>query len=140
MTSDFPQYTPSAQKGNLGIRIVENIVHDQFGWIFREQESQKDFGVDGYIELVDQGRVLGRSLAVQVKCGETFFRESNEIGYIFYGERKHLNYFLNYPLPVLIILCHPTTKECWWCSVDPFEIEDTATGWRIVVPFNQSFD
>jgi hypothetical protein len=137
---DFPQYTEAAQKGNKGVRIVENIVHDQFGWIFREQEGQKDFGIDAQIELSENGKVLGKVLAVQIKCGESFFRQTNDDGFIFNGARKHLNYFINYPLPILIILCDPNTRECWWSVFNPLETEDTASGWRITIPYSQRFN
>lgn len=136
----FPHYTKEAQKGNKGVRIVENIVHDQFRWIFREQEGQKDFGIDAHIELMDEDKVLGRMLAAQIKCGKSFFRRKNRDGYIFNGEQKHLNYFLNYPLPVLIILCDPDSEKCWWCEVEPRQMEYTEKGWEITIPFNQTFD
>lgn len=138
--SDFPRYAGSAQTGNKGVRIVENIIHDEFGWIFREQEGQKDFGIDAHIELVERDRVLGRMLAVQIKCGESYLKKKAKDGFIFTGEQKHLNYFLNYPVPVLITLCHPETKQCWWCEVDPTEMEEAASGWQITVPFTQSLD
>ncbi len=138
--SDFPRYTPAAQLGNKGVRIVERIVHDELKWIFREQEGQKDFGIDAHIELMDRDRVLGRMLAVQIKCGLSFFNQQNQEGYVFYGEQKHLNYFLNYPIPVILILCNPETQRCWWCKIDALEMESTKSGWQITVPFEQNFD
>src|SRR5262249_28104829 len=73
-------------------------------------------------------------------CGESFFRTTTEDGYVFTGERKHLNYFLNYSVPVILILCDPVTEKCWWCEIDPLETDETSDGWRITVPFNQQFD
>lgn len=137
---NFPKHTRAAQTGNKGIRIVENIVHDRLGWILREQEGQKDFGIDAHIELMNGDKVLGRMLAAQIKCGKSYFKSKNEDGYIYYGEQKHLNYFLNYSIPVILILCDPETEKCFWCEVDAVEMEETETGWQITVPFNQVFD
>jgi hypothetical protein len=87
-SSKWPKYIKTARIGNKGVRIVENIVHDQLEWIFREQEGQKDFGIDAHIEIVDGDATLGRILAVQIKCGISFFREKDETGYIFHGEQN----------------------------------------------------
>lgn len=135
----FPQYTKAAQQGNKGTRIVETIVQDQLGWIFREQEGQKDFGIDAHIELMENGKVLGKIFAAQIKCGKTYFKRKTTNGYIFEGEEKHLNYFLNYSVPVILIICDAEIDKCWWCKIDLQEIELTNKAWRIEVPFHQTF-
>lgn len=138
--SKFPQYSNSAQTGSRGIRIVDSIVSDQLGWIFRPQEDQKDFGIDAQIEIVEQNNVLGRMIAAQIKTGDSFLRRKNEYGYIYKGEQKHLNYFLNYTLPVILILCDPKTENCWWCEIRAQDIDEAEAGWQITVPFTQTFD
>jgi hypothetical protein len=42
-------------------------------------------------------------------------------GYVYRGETKHFNYLANYPLPVIIILCDPATKEAYWVRFDVTE-------------------
>src|SRR5258705_584389 len=137
----LPTYSKTARTGDKGIRTVENIVCDQLKWIFKEQEAQKDFGVDAHIELLnDEGNALGRLIAAQIKCGKSFFRNKTTDGFVFYGQKRHLNYYLNYSLPVIVILCDPKTGECWWCKIDSLESEQTKQGWRITVPYAQRFD
>jgi len=139
--SEYPTYTNAAKTGNKGVRMVEEIVSDQFGWILRPQDGQKDLGIDAHIELIgSNGEAFGKLIAAQIKCGKSFFKTSNIDGYVFYGELKHLNYYLNYSIPVIIILCDPEENVCWWSEVDPLETDRTKTGWQITIPFNQRFD
>ena len=139
--ADFPIYSTSARKGDKGIRLVEGIVSDQFGWLLRPQEGQKDLGIDAHIELLgSNGEAFGKLLAAQVKYGKSYFRSTNEDGFVFYGEIKHLNYYINYSLPVIIILCDPDCEQCWWSEIDPLETARTGTGWQITIPLNQKFD
>lgn len=123
-----------------GVGIVSRIVNDRLKWIFRRTHNEQDFGIDGYIDIVDdQGNVTGKSLAVQIKCGESFFKNKYEDGYAYFGETKHLNYLLNHPVKVLIIICNPTTETCLWKALDPLETQPTSNGWKIQIPQDQEF-
>ena len=44
---DFPRYPKTKQTGDKGVRLVEKIFSDDFGWIFRSQDDQKDVGIIG---------------------------------------------------------------------------------------------
>jgi hypothetical protein len=137
MTTGFPKYSSSAKTGALGVRIVSRIVSDVFGWLFKANHQEHDFGIDGQIELVtDEGAVTGQMLGVQIKCGKSFLTERNKWGFVYRGELKHFNYLVNYPLPVLICICDPDTHECYWVRFRPEETEPTSKGWRITVPFD----
>src|SRR5437868_6993412 len=108
MKAGFPQFAPSAKQGELGVGIVGRIVGEEFGWLFKRNHQEHDFGIDGQIELVtEDGAVTGQMLGCQIKCGISFFRESNRWGYVYRGDSKHFNYLANYPLPVIIIICDP---------------------------------
>src|SRR5450631_2522034 len=79
--SGFHQYTPSAKLGDVSIGIVSRRVSEEFGWLFKRNHQEHDFGIDGQIEVVtDAGSVNGQMLACQMKCGISFFRESNKWG------------------------------------------------------------
>jgi hypothetical protein len=41
-------------------------------------------------------------------------------------------------VPVLIILCDPKTRVCYWEHFVPHNTEPTEKGWKICVPFDQS--
>jgi hypothetical protein len=136
MKTELPQYSNSAKLGDLGVSIVARIVSDSFGWLFKRNHQEHDFGIDGQIELVtESGAVTGQLLAVQIKCGKSFIKETNEWGYVYRGERKHFNYLVNYPIPVMIVLCDPDSSECYWTQFPPEATESTDVGWKITVPF-----
>ncbi len=135
MTDDFPRYSPSAKQGNFGVGIVSRIVEEEFGWLFKRNHQEHDFGIDGQIEVVTQdGAVTGQMLACQIKCGASFFRESNKWGYTYRGETKHFNYLANYPLPVIIVICDPETKEGYWVRFQIGDTQVTEAGWKLTVP------
>ena len=114
---------------------MSRIVFDEFGWIFKRNHQEHDFGIDGQIEVVtSEGHVTGQLLAVQIKYGKSFFQEKNRWGYVYRGEEKHFNYLANYPIPVLIVLCHPETNDCYWVRFLPHETQKAGDNWKITVP------
>lgn len=130
----FPQYAFSAKQGNLGVRIVSRIVDEEFGWLFKRNHEEHDFGIDGQIEVITGGAVTGQMLGCQIKCGPSFFRESNRWGYVYRGETKHFNYLANYPLPVIIVICDPETKEGYWVRFRAVEAQITDVSWKLTIP------
>jgi hypothetical protein len=136
MSTGFPQYSPSAKQGNLGVGIVSRIVEEKFGWLFKRNHQENDFGIDGQIEVVTEAAaVTGQMLATQIKCGPSFFRESNKLGYFYRGETKHFNYLAKYPVPVIIAICEPEKKEAYWVSFQVGAAQITDAGWTLTVPY-----
>lgn len=88
-----------------GVRMVREVVEERLGWIFREQE-RRDFGIDAHIEVVSEQHATGRLVAAQIKCGPAYLRErvAANRGYVYRGRLKHLVYWLNHSLPVMLIL------------------------------------
>jgi hypothetical protein len=137
----YPKRKESSRTAKIGVDTVSSIVNDNLKWLFRVVHGEEDFGVDGYIDVVlDDGSVTGQSIAVQVKCGKRFLRDRSNVGYIFRGERKHLNLYLNSQVPVIIILCDPETRICYWEHFDPRKTDKTPKGWKMTVPFVQVLD
>ncbi len=136
MSTGFPRYTQSARKGEAGVAAVSKIVTDHLGWIFRRNHQEHDFGIDGYLEVVDEtGSVTGQMIAAQIKYGKSFFQEKNHWGYVYRGELKHFNYLVNHPTPVILIICHPKDKQCYWVRFVPEQAQVLRHGWKITVPF-----
>lgn len=136
MRTGFPQYANTAKLGELGVNIVSRVISDTFGWLFKRNHQEHDFGIDGQVELVtEDGAVTGQMLAIQIKCGKSFIAEKNKWGFIYRGEKKHFNYLVNYPIPVVVCLCDPDTFECYWVHFRPELTEPTESGWKITVPF-----
>lgn len=139
MTSNFPKMSKAARTGDIGVNMVARIASDDFGWIFKRNPQEYDFGIDGQFEVVtDSGSVTGQIAAVQIKCGTSFFSEKNKWGYVYRGENKHFNYLSAYPTIVLIVLCNPDSEECYWVKFDPTHTVGTPKGWKITVPFENT--
>ena len=136
MSNGFPNFTHSAKRGEQGVSLVSRITSDLFGWLFRRNHQEHDFGIDAQIEVVtDTGAVTGQMLALQIKCGKSFLKETNQWGYVYRGELKHFNYLSNYPIPVLIVICDPESQECFWVHFQADQTQTTGTNWKITVPF-----
>lgn len=117
-------------------RIGVQIVGEQFelsGYIFREQ-SISDYGIDAQVELVDGDNVTGKLIALQIKSGDSWFKEESEEAYVFRGDKKHLEYWLDHSLPVLIVLCDTKSRQCFWQSITPANVIYTLKAWKISIP------
>ncbi|MEH6782795.1 MAG: DUF4365 and DUF1817 domain-containing protein [Alcanivorax jadensis] len=140
MSRKFPKVQRSTMQGEAGVNAVSTVVNDHLKCIFRKNHTEHDFGIDAYIDIVlDSGEVTGQCIAVQIKSGVSFFKTKTSNGYTFYGESKHLNYYINTPMPVLVILHNPESNVCYWVEFDPAKTERTETGWKINVPKNNEF-
>ena len=140
-SATFPKLTKQGQTGNVGVEAVASIVNNQLRWLFRKVHQEEDFGIDGHMDVVlDEGSVTGQSIAMQIKTGHTFLNTKTKSGFVFYGERKHLNYYLNNRLPVLIVLCEPESRTCYYEVFDPDKTEKTPRGWKMIIPFTQTLD
>jgi HEAT repeat protein len=126
-------HSPISRQGIHGVGLI---VSAELKWIFRELEVE-DWGIDGLIEVVDRGLPTGRLFAVQIKCGESYFREENEQGFIYRGERRHLSYWRGYSLPVVLVLYDPRSGQAFWQVVRNDIVQETTRRWKLVVPRSQ---
>jgi tetratricopeptide (TPR) repeat protein len=120
--------------GNAGVAIVDEIINSVFGWMFRRQDQAgTDHGVDAEIEVVaEDGRVTGHLLAVQIKTGKKYLRPAKGEAFTFYGELRHLEYWLDHSLPVLLILVDEKSRTAYWQAVrEP--LDRTKKAWKLVV-------
>lgn len=139
--SKFPKINTARITGRKGITILKDIIENKLNWLFRETHLEDDFGIDGHIDIItDEGKVTGKSIAFQLKTGESFFKEKNEIGYIFRGDNKHLNYYLNSFLPVIIILIDPSSKTVVWDLFDSSKTDRAKSSWKMTIPENKTLD
>ena len=127
--------TPSHHTERIGVNAVAKKVHEAFGWIFRPQEQ--DFGIDGQIEVVEGGIPTGKLIAVQIKSGPSYFSEPDATGFLFRGELKHLDYWLQYDSPVIVVLYDPSSDTAYWQSVTPEHVTKTPNAWKMSMPKTQ---
>ena len=71
---------------------------------FRPQDAE-DYGIDAHAELVKAEHPTGRLLGIQLKSGPSYFTERQDDSYVFRADRKHVRYWIDHCLPVLVCLC-----------------------------------
>ncbi|MEQ8820123.1 MAG: DUF4365 domain-containing protein [Sumerlaeia bacterium] len=122
----------SSITGQKGINVIEGIVLDMGClWIPR---TQFDAGIDGYIELRDEGTgtVSGSHIAVQSKCGPSYFNNENEEAFTFRPDQRDLDYWSRANLPVLVIVSRePDEAFYFWSNDFPRAASDGSKGIRI---------
>jgi hypothetical protein len=130
----------SDRVGRLGVHGVALLVVGALGWKFREQH-ESDWGIDAIIEIAEDDRPIGRLIALQVKSGESRLSQMNRNGqWTMYGEKHHLSRWLEYQIPVLVVLYDPASQAAYWQHVDAHTAEWTPAGFKIDVPAAQRLD
>lgn len=89
-------------------------------WIFRSQEDQNDFGIDGEIELKDEtGKALGKEsvFKVQIKGEEysTFINEGKILSFTLKMER--LKYYFEFKVPVILVVVEVSSEKIFWLPI-----------------------
>ncbi len=137
--SKFPSIQKTTIRGESGITIVKNIVEENLSWLFRQNHLENDFGIDAYIDVItDSGQVTGKSIAIQVKTGTSFFEEANEIGFVFRGDIKHLNYYMNLQIPILIVIVDDAGKMAYWEVFKKEKVIRAGENWKMTIPLKNT--
>lgn len=118
----FPKINNSKIKGVSGESFFQYFVYNEMNCLYQKNSEENDYGIDGFIEIVEKGIVSGKRVAVQIKHGNSFFLTDLGTGYKFVGENKHLNYYMNCDVPVFIILLDDTFERMNWVQ---FKVEKT---------------
>lgn len=105
------------------------------GMIFREQPVD-DYGIDAQIEIVENKCATGKLIAVQIKSGNSYFKELTPNSIIYRGKRKHYDYWLNHSLPVIIVLYDPEKDKCYWNIVNKETAILSEQNWKIEISFS----
>ncbi|MFG2656060.1 DUF4365 domain-containing protein [Streptomyces sp. NPDC048425] len=131
---------PSAQTASIGVTQAQLAVERNLGWLFREQPTE-DYGIDAHMEVVDEEMVRGRLLAIQIKSGQTWFKERGPAGWWFRPHDDHVRYWIDHSLPTVVVLYHPDRELCYWQLVTRETLVKTPTGgWKLLVPESQVLD
>lgn len=136
----LPKQTPAQKKGREGLNIVTKIIENELGWIVRPTHQEDDYGIDAYIDVTIDGYVTGKSIAVQIKSGNSYLRELNSDFWNFCGERRHLNYYFNQDISVLIILVDLDKGIAYWEACNKEYIQINGTTWSMPIPKNQQIN
>jgi len=134
---DLPKYLNSNKTGRIGLNILTKIVEKELGWIIRLNHQEDDFGIDAFIDIIIDEHITGKSIAIQVKSGASYLVNQDGQNWKFKGEKKHLNYYLNQDVPVLIILVDVENEIAYWevCKVEYVELNENS--WTMPIPKDQ---
>ncbi len=136
----YPKYGKRQRTGKSGESFVDYFVHQILGWIYRPVHQESDFGIDGYIDIVNNGNVTGQTIGVQIKCGDSYFNKKTD-GLIRYeGKNKHLNYYTNSNTPIILVVLNSDCSEGQWVEFNPSITSPCKYGWWIEVPDNNSLE
>lgn len=89
------------------------------------------------MECAEEGVPNGRLLALQIKAGASYFEHQDDTGFVFRGELRHLDYWLDHSLPVVLVLYNPEEKRAYWAAVTEDAVQHTPRAWKITVPRDQ---
>ncbi len=123
----------------IGVYSVAKIFTEELKWIFREQPIN-DFGIDGFVEITSNCFKLkdlvptGKLLGVQIKSGKSFFKEGKAFSYVFRGSKRHLQYWLNYSIAVILVIYDKETNLAYWQEVNKSTITTTEKSFKINIP------
>ena len=120
----------------IGVGAAE-VEFSRWGWMFRTQPIL-DHGIDAQVEPCWNGAASGRLIALQIKAGRSWFRESADGGWIYRGKMKHLRYWLRHCLPVILLMHDPASGVTYWAHITEQAVEYTDSGWKILVPATQT--
>lgn len=112
-------------------------------WMFREQPVD-DIGIDAHMEMAEKTGEAKQLLALQIKTGESYFKEIRE-GYVVFRDisERQYNYWTTNSLPCIIVLYNPTDDMCIWQKLTKETILKThggaGKGYFVNIPINQVF-
>ncbi|PGM57300.1 hypothetical protein CN947_23430 [Bacillus cereus] len=133
-------------KGAYGESVVSQSIlsEEKIGWIYRDNVGG-DYGIDAQFEIKESGIVTGRLVAAQIKCGGSHVKEYGD-HFVYYGEFKHLLYWLEYSLPVVVVFVDAKkgmpniVPTCYWVEVRKEKIKTLKSSWKIRIPKSQTLD
>lgn len=129
----FPRQNKSQEIGRKGESHFASFITKELGWVYRPVHQESDFGIDGYVDILIDGNVTGKSLAVQIKCGESYVSKKSVGGIKYEGENKHLNYYLNHHGPVILIVFNESCDKGYWVEFDIEKTTSRMNGWWIEI-------
>ena len=106
--------------GKKGVNYVTTVV-DECMCSFHKIEQENDIGIDGQIELFDEGHLpIGKLISVQVKTGRSYYDLDKAECYIPIG--AHREYWMKIEMPVIGIVCvmdekYESVKMAFWVDI-----------------------
>lgn len=101
-----------------------------YGWLFRDQPIS-DYGIDAHVEIVNDDKATGDLIALQIKSGMSYFSEMSDANIIYRTDTRHIDYWLNHSLPVILILYHTQNDVFYWQHISNKTVSNTRKNWKV---------
>lgn len=140
----LPKRNLAVQKGQEGQKFFEDFVTRTLKCIYHSVSQENDYGIDGYVELIDNTFVTGNRVAIQIKHGDSYFAKENKLNYLYIGDIKHLYYYMNnWQTPIYILIIDSKFERMHWVEFDIKKVmyfgQNDLT-WSIEVPKNNTLN
>jgi hypothetical protein len=106
-------HNPNTER--IGVSVLQ-LFFAEHDWFFREQPIL-DQGIDAHIEIVENLQATGKLIGLQIKTGPSYFDVDVGDAFVYRPEQRHVSYWTNHSLPVVVVLYDPTTKKGYWQCV-----------------------
>lgn len=113
----MPKYNNTNITAKLGVNYIRSIVEES-GSIFHKIEQENDLGIDGFIEFIENGIPTCKSIAVQIKSGNSYYNRDTQECVIPVG--SHYEYWINYPLPIYGVVYVHDLKNGFWVDIKKY--------------------
>jgi Domain of unknown function (DUF4365) len=120
------KHPPTAVTAKAGVLFLQQIINEH-GSIFRPVHQEDDVGIDGFIEPVIDEVATGNLVAVQVKSGDSYLSKDGS-EFVIPTDEEHVNYWMNYMVPVILVAHSPSKKLAAWTSVRDYVEQETYHG------------
>ena len=98
-------------------------------------EYKRDIGIDAIIEIREKEYTSsGKFIAIQLKSGNSFFKNETEDYYYLYMDNNHIEYWLKCLMPVLFIIYSPSEKQAFWHKIDKESLSRKKKSYKIKIP------
>ncbi len=109
----LPKRNDTNITGGLAVTIIQETI-ERKGWVFRRQDGDTDFGIDGEIEITDNNYVTGHICKCQVK-GTKHIEWQNDSASVQVSVSTY-NLWAGSNFPVIIYFVDTANREAYWAS------------------------
>lgn len=107
----------SKEIGRESTRIFNSLLPSN--WVYRSQEDQEDYGVDGEIEITTSSdQASGIIFKVQLKGTRSPRYDSSQKLIFSAASVERFSYYINsLKIPLIFVVCDVINKKCFWINV-----------------------
>lgn len=108
------QYKQTNVTSKNGINFIRSIV-EATSCLFHKIEQENDLGIDCLLEFTKNEKPMHKSIAVQIKSGNSYYDEKSRQCKI--PVDSHYDYWKNYPLPVYGFVFVPQLEKAYFVDI-----------------------